>query len=301
MASTVTMRAHRSRHSAVARVGCVVALSAFLGGRAWIAPASAPRPQIRQATTEELFDPAGLQAASAHAEQAPQAGAGSVLGAAAIASLPVAVHAQGGQYGLVEGKTVSLLHPIGMAVLFFVSIAAGYTGLQWRRTRELGGEVSALNAELKGPLAELEAAKAASTPDASKISSLESTVSGLQGKLDDLKADRKSLTEGNFRDNHWTLGSVLLGAGVFFAIEGPANTYARAAKLFPGDHLFAGAAITVLWALAAAMVPFMQKGNDNARTFHIGSNVLALSLFTYYQLPSGWGIATKVWEKTSFP
>jgi len=301
MASQITVRAHLSRHSSTARVGCAVALFVFFGGQAWIAPISAPRPQTRQAPSEETFDPASLQIASSHAEQTPQAGAGSVLGAAAIASLPAAVNAQGGEYGLVEGKTISLLHPIGMAVLFFVSIAAGYTGLQWRRTRELASEVSAINAELKGPLAELETAKAATSPDASKISSLESTVSGLQGKLDTLKADRKSLTDGNFRDNHWTLGSILLGAGVFFAIEGPANTYARAAKLFPGDHLFAGAAIVVLWALAASMVPFMQKGNDNARTFHIGSNVLALSLFTYYQLPSGWGIATKVWEKTSFP
>ena len=59
--------------------------------------------------------------------------------------------------------------------------------------------------------------------------------------------------------------------------------------------------MVVLWALAAAMVPFMQKGNDAVRTVHIGSNVLATSLFTYYQLPSGWGITTKVLEKTSFP
>ena len=93
-----------------------------------------------------------------------------------------------------------------------------------------------------------------------------------------------------------------MGAGIFVAIEGPAFTFARAEKLFPGDHLFAGAAIVVLWALAAAMVPFMQKGNDAVRTVHIGSNVLATSLFTYYQFPSGWGITTtKVLEKTSFP
>lgn len=33
-----------------------------------------------------------------------------------------------------------------------------------------------------------------------------------------------------------------------------------AGKLFPGPHLYAGAAITVLWALAAALVPYMQVG-----------------------------------------
>jgi len=31
-----------------------------------------------------------------------------------------------------------------------------------------------------------------------------------------------------------------------------------AGKLFPGPHLYAGAAITVLWAVAAALVPQMQ-------------------------------------------
>ena len=31
-----------------------------------------------------------------------------------------------------------------------------------------------------------------------------------------------------------------------------------AGKLFPGPHLYAGAAITVLWALAASLVPAMQ-------------------------------------------
>lgn len=34
----------------------------------------------------------------------------------------------------------------------------------------------------------------------------------------------------------------------------------RAEKLFPGPHLFAGAAIVVIWAVSAAMVPFMEKG-----------------------------------------
>lgn len=37
-----------------------------------------------------------------------------------------------------------------------------------------------------------------------------------------------------------------------------APTCAAAGKLFPGPHLYAGAAITVLWAVAAALVPQMQ-------------------------------------------
>jgi len=53
---------------------------------------------------------------------------------------------------------------------------------------------------------------------------------------------------------------VLLGLGVAFAVEGPVNTFMRAGKLFPGPHLYAGAGCITLWALAAALVPQMQKG-----------------------------------------
>ena len=52
-----------------------------------------------------------------------------------------------------------------------------------------------------------------------------------------------------------------------------------AGKLFPGPHLYAGMAITVLWALAAAMVPPMQKGNEVARSLHITFNALNVLLF----------------------
>lgn len=54
-----------------------------------------------------------------------------------------------------------------------------------------------------------------------------------------------------------------------------------AGKLFPGPHLFAGAAIVALWAVAAALVPAMQKGNENARNAHIALNVLNLGLFIW--------------------
>ncbi len=53
----------------------------------------------------------------------------------------------------------------------------------------------------------------------------------------------------------------------------------RAGKLFPGPHLYAGAMITVLWGLSAALVPAMQKGNDSARTAHIALNCVNLLLF----------------------
>ena len=32
------------------------------------------------------------------------------------------------------------------------------------------------------------------------------------------------------------MGSIILGLGTAFAIEGPVNTFLRAQKLFPGPH-----------------------------------------------------------------
>ena len=60
-----------------------------------------------------------------------------------------------------------------------------------------------------------------------------------------------------------------------------ADMLCAAGKLFPGPHLYAGAAIVVLWALAASLVPYMQKGNDTARSVHIAANTINLGLFAW--------------------
>jgi hypothetical protein len=93
--------------------------------------------------------------------------------------------------------------------------------------------------------------------------------------------ERKELIQGGFRDKHNAMGSILLGAGVLIGVEGCFNTWMRTGKLFPGPHLFAGAAIVVLWALAAALVPAMQKGDNNARNMHIALNALNVALFAW--------------------
>ena len=87
---------------------------------------------------------------------------------------------------------------------------------------------------------------------------------------------------------------------MFVIAQGPLNTYSRAGKLFPGPHLYAGAGLVILWALAFACVPQMQKGNDTARTIHIGANLGGIGLFAW-QVQSGIPILLKVWEKTSWP
>ncbi|KAI3756881.1 hypothetical protein L1987_56705 [Smallanthus sonchifolius] len=61
-----------------------------------------------------------------------------------------------------------------------------------------------------------------------------------------LSEERKALIKGQYREKHFNAGSILLAFGVFESIGGGLNTYLRTGKLFPGPHLYAGAAITVL-------------------------------------------------------
>jgi len=194
---------------------------------------------------------------------------------------------------------VSLAHPAMMAIVYGSSAWAAFTGWQWRRLREIGTQISDLKEQQK-PMKTKLAAAAAEDADHPPDASLTRAVADLQTQIDELTATRKELAEGSFRDKHYQVGALVLGLGTSFAIEGPVNTFMRANKLFPGPHLYAGAGIVVCWAMAASLVPLMQKGKDAARTAHIAFNVLALGLFTW-QIPTGWEITQKVIKFTKFP
>ncbi len=282
--------------------------SAFTAPRGF-APAraarGASRPRASMALDDEAtasFDPTGL----ASAPRAPFAlgDAAAAATAAAVASsllAPEAALAKGGEYGVVEGKVVSLIHPLVMGSVFLCSLGAGYTGLQWRRTRTLGAEISDAKKALKAPQAALAAltAEDGSVSDAARAAALGSEIAAGEATVAALTATRKELAQGDFRDRHWGLGSIILAFGVSFAVEGPLNTYARAGKLFPGPHVYAGCACVALWAFAAALVPQMQKGEDWARSCHIGFNGLATALFAW-QITTGWGITEKVLQKGAY-
>lgn len=60
------------------------------------------------------------------------------------------------------------------------------------------------------------------------------------------------------------------------------------------------AGITVLWALAASLVPAMQKGSETAKNLHITLNAVNVLLFIS-QIPTGIEIVYKVFEFTKWP
>ena len=205
--------------------------------------------------------------------------------------------AAGGAYGVFEGKLASMAHPVTMLALFGTSVYSAYLGLQWRRLRGIGEELKELTKSLpklssgqaKSPMSEFMASAtseittltAAEGDNTARLSALRGDISLMQGameidtKIIELSATRKSLIGMNLRDKHYTTGSTLLGVGVGVAILGAFNTYMRVGKLFPGPHLYAGMAVTGLWAASAALVPEMQKGNNYARTGTIRSNEYA--------------------------
>jgi hypothetical protein len=194
----------------------------------------------------------------------------------------------GREYGIIEGQIFSLIHPAMMFFLFGSSVYAGYLGFQWRRTRELASEIKALKAQR---------APAKVGPDGEAVTS---PPSSLDEQISALEAERKQLIGQKLNEKHNNWGSLLLGLGVLISVSGALNTFLRTGKLFPGPHLYAGAAITVLWALAAALVPSMQKGNETARSLHIAFNTLNVLLFAW-QIPTGLEIVGKVFQFTTLP
>lgn len=206
-----------------------------------------------------------------------------------------------------------------MFLLFATSFYSGVLGLKWRKLREIPLEIKALTEKLpvissgkvSGPLADVVASIQAELTTLSgsedndtplRVSTLQkdlkvlASFADVDNQIASLTAERKQLLADNLRDKHWLTGSVLLGVGVTVSVLGAFNTYMRTGKLFPGPHLYAGMGITILWAIAAALVPQMQKGNEAARSAHIALNTINVLLFAW-QVVSGTEILLKVWEK----
>ena len=107
------------------------------------------------------------------------------------------------------------------------------------------------------------------------------------------KDTKKALIKKNFNIKHHQIGSILLALMVLGNIGGMAVTYINNSKLFLGSHLLAGLGMTGIIATSAALVPYMQKGNDLARYTHITLNVTLLGLFGW-QAVTGMQIVQKI-------
>jgi len=109
---------------------------------------------------------------------------------------------------------------------------------------------------------------------------------------------RKELIKKDVKQKHYILGSLILALMILGTVGGMAVTYINNGKLFVGPHLLVGLGMTSLIAMAAALVPWMQKGQDWARYTHIALNVTIIGLFGWQAL-TGVEIVQRIISKLS--
>jgi hypothetical protein len=160
----------------------------------------------------------------------PPASASAVAAASTIALLammtvPSAAHAAAGpDWGIFEGRTGSLLHPVAMLSMFALSTSTAYLGYQWRRQRTLGDEISTLKKSLPNLMgadtasSALKIAMEAEAIDQKYVDSLKMALE-TERQVADLTKERKELASSNPRDKHFNQGALLLFVGTAFAIE----------------------------------------------------------------------------------
>jgi Protein of unknown function (DUF4079) len=130
--------------------------------------------------------------------------------------------AAGPDWGIFEGKTLSLLHPAMMAGMLGLSVSTALLGFDWRRQRTIGGEIS----ELKKSLPDLGGASsvaaaitaAESAEDMASVVRLKAAVP-IEQQMKELQEERKRLAEKDSKDKHFKQGSLLAFLGTLFAIE----------------------------------------------------------------------------------
>ena len=183
-----------------------------------------------------------------------------------------------GSFGFLEGVPAGMIHPVCEVLLYGLSIAAALEGIKWRSVRTLADRIKLLKDETKED-----------TNDSS----------GKQlALIKTLQEERSTLMKGGHKDKHVSLGSIILGTGVFLSMEGGLSTYWRTGELFFGDHLIYGMILTAFWAISYTLTPAMQNGNVAAKNAHFGLNLLGLVVFTY-QVGTGLEITGNVLAKTS--
>jgi MFS family permease len=105
--------------------------------------------------------------------------------------------------------------------------------------------------------------------------------------------EKKELVKGRYGQRHHQLSSILMAVLVLSAFGAMAVTYINYGKLVLGPHLIVGLITAGLIVTAAALVPYMLKGNIAARNAHVALNIVVLGLFSW-QLITGLQIVQKI-------
>lgn len=173
------------------------------------------------------FDPLNLSPSTTLEEEISNDSTLSRTGIVSLAALlaltPEAANAAPSpDWGLFEGKTGSLLHPVIMASMFALSFSTALKGFQYRRQRTMGGEISALKKTLPDlggePTLAAAIAAAQAAEDSALVAKYQSAMP-IQQEIDALTAERKDLSSKGLKDGHFSQGATLAFLGTAFAIE----------------------------------------------------------------------------------
>jgi hypothetical protein len=130
--------------------------------------------------------------------------------------------AAGPDWGIFEGKTLSLLHPAMMAGMLGLSISTALLGFDWRRQRTIGDEISALKKQIPNLGGASSVAEAIAAAQAAEDTVLAARLQGalaIETQIKELQNERKTLSEKGAREKHFSQGSLLAFLGTLFAIE----------------------------------------------------------------------------------
>jgi hypothetical protein len=125
--------------------------------------------------------------------------------------------AAGPDWGLFEGRTGSLLHPVMMFSMLAFSISTAVLGFQWRRQRTMGDDISALKKTLPSFEGSSLKEAIANSEDASVTATLKAALP-IEKEIQELTAERKELAAAGPRDKHFGQGSLLVFLGTAAAI-----------------------------------------------------------------------------------
>jgi hypothetical protein len=148
----------------------------------------------------------------------------SAMTAAIWTSLSTSALADSPDWGIFEGRIGSLLHPVMMISLLTLSVSTAVLGLEWRRQRTIGDDISKLKKSIpdlggaSSVSAAVTAAKAAESPDNALISKLQAALS-VEDEVKAMQAERKELAAKAPKDQHFSQGVTLALLGTVFAIE----------------------------------------------------------------------------------
>lgn len=128
-------------------------------------------------------------------------------------------NAAGPDWGIFEGRTGSILHPLTMGGLFGLSLYTAFLGFQWRRQRTLGDEIAALKQKMPnlGSFKTIQEAL-----DSGEMENQEASLKAalpIEQEISSLTSERKDLASQGNRDKHYNQGAWIAFFGTVFAIE----------------------------------------------------------------------------------